>query len=102
MVYQTIFPYPQGKKIQVTVLKKWFLKYERFTFEQECFFINSPTVGTNFSRYHVVDNNDKLNLSYKTTVVHCHDFGGSIFGFDFTSLDLLANNRIPSGKIICQ
>jgi hypothetical protein len=68
--------------------------------EADCLFIKNPAVVTNFSRYHVVASNDKLNLSYKTTVTRCFDFGGSIFGFDFNSLDCLSNNRIPSGKII--
>jgi hypothetical protein len=86
--------------MQATVLKKWFVKFERFMIEAECLFIKNPAVVTNFSRYPVVSSNDKLNLSYKTTVTRCFDFGGSIFGFDFTSLECLSNNRIPSGKII--
>jgi hypothetical protein len=68
--------------------------------EADCLFIKNPAVGTNFARYPVVAGNDKLNLSYKTTVTRCFDFGGSIFGFNFTSLDLLSNNRIPGGSII--
>jgi hypothetical protein len=68
--------------------------------EHDCLFIKNPSVVTNFARNQIVERNDKLNLNYKTTVIRCNDFGGSLFGFDFTAFDLLASNRIPQGKII--
>jgi hypothetical protein len=81
-------------------LKRWFIKFERFITEGECLLIKNPNVGSNFSKYNLVGNGSKLSLSYKTTVTRCASFGGSNYGFSFTSFDRLVNNCVSPDKTV--
>ncbi|KAK1411671.1 hypothetical protein QVD17_38228 [Tagetes erecta] len=57
-------------------------------------------VGDNYSNYKLCPHPHKLFLSGSTFVRKCDDFVGSLYGFSFTSFDLLRSNAIPNDSAV--
>ncbi|KAK1430058.1 hypothetical protein QVD17_12548 [Tagetes erecta] len=57
-------------------------------------------VGDNYSNYKLCPHPHKLFISGPTFVRKCDDFNGSLYGFSFTSFDLLRSNAIPNDSAV--
>ncbi|XP_024978977.1 replication protein A 70 kDa DNA-binding subunit A-like [Cynara cardunculus var. scolymus] len=85
----------EGTKIQANVLQKWVPKFRNLLQERAAVFIKNPTIAGYATKYQLVDNTNKLNLYYKTSVSNCRDFKGSIFGFSFVKFENIKSKSIP-------
>ncbi|XP_024971924.1 uncharacterized protein LOC112510808 [Cynara cardunculus var. scolymus] len=70
----------QGTKIQANVLQKRVPKFSNLLQEGAAVFIKNLKVARHATKYKLIDNKNKLNLYYKSSVSDCRDFKGSIFG----------------------
>ncbi|XP_024995679.1 replication protein A 70 kDa DNA-binding subunit A-like [Cynara cardunculus var. scolymus] len=89
-----------GTKKQANVLQKWVPKFRNLLQEGAIVFIKNPTIARYATKYKLIDNTNKLNFYYKTSVSNCRDFKGSIFGFSFVKFENIKSKSILEHTVV--
>ncbi|XP_076905358.1 replication protein A 70 kDa DNA-binding subunit B-like [Bidens hawaiensis] len=85
----------EGTKMQASVFKTYFPKFEEHLRENECYFIFRPTLADNDTKIKHVDNGQKISFRWQTDLKKCTTFKGSMHGFEFTNFGSILKDPLP-------
>ncbi|XP_076954483.1 replication protein A 70 kDa DNA-binding subunit A-like [Bidens hawaiensis] len=85
----------EGTKMQASVFKTYFPKFEEHLRENECYFIFRPTLADNDAKIKHVDNGQKISFLWQTDLKKCTTFKGSKYGFEFTNFGSILKDPLP-------
>ncbi|XP_076935569.1 replication protein A 70 kDa DNA-binding subunit B-like [Bidens hawaiensis] len=85
----------EGTKMQASVFKTYFPKFEEHLRENECYFIFRPTLADNDAKIKHVDNGQKISFRWQTDLKKCTTFKGSEYGFEFTNFGSILKDPLP-------
>ncbi|XP_076923890.1 replication protein A 70 kDa DNA-binding subunit A-like [Bidens hawaiensis] len=85
----------EGTKMQASVFKSYFAKFEEHLRENECYFIFRPTLADNDAKIKHVENGQKISFRWQTDLKKCTNFQGSKYGFEFTGFRSILENPLP-------